>query len=115
MKIAAAQLAKNLTSMPLPAVIWLSGDEPLLVLEASDLIRAQAKKAGIEGRISIDVDGSFDGSELIAANQSLSLFGDRELIELRMHAKFNDKGRKALSQKSVRRHGRRLHKVKEDI
>ncbi|MFT4674953.1 MAG: DNA polymerase-3 subunit delta [Reinekea sp.] len=96
MKIAAAQLAKNLTSMPLPAVIWLSGDEPLLVLEASDLIRAQAKKAGIEGRISIDVDGSFDGSELIAANQSLSLFGDRELIELRMHAKFNDKGRKAL-------------------
>ena len=48
MKIAAAQLAKNLTSMPLPAVIWLSGDEPLLVLEASDLIRAQAKKAGIE-------------------------------------------------------------------
>jgi len=96
MKLTTAQLNNNLQYSPLPTVIWVSGDEPLLSIEASDQIRLAARNAGITERKIIDVDAKFDGSELIAANQSMSLFGERELIELRMQAKFNDKGRKAL-------------------
>ncbi|WP_196159982.1 DNA polymerase III subunit delta [Reinekea sp. G2M2-21] len=96
MKITAAQLHKNLHSNSLPPVIWVSGDEPLLVLEACDAIRNAASKQGITERNVIEVDARFDGSDLIAANQSMSLFGERECIELRLQAKFNDKGRKAL-------------------
>jgi len=96
MKITAAQLHKNIQTMPLPPVIWISSDEPLLALEACDVIRAAARNAGITERNVIDVDAKFDGSDLNAANQTKSLFGERECIELRMQAKFNDKGRKAL-------------------
>ncbi|MEJ2045033.1 MAG: DNA polymerase III subunit delta [Reinekea sp.] len=96
MKLNAPQLYKNLQSSPLPPVIWISGDEPLLVLEACDAVRAKARELGITDRQIIDVDARFDGAELIAANQTMSLFGERELIELRMQSKFNDKGRKAL-------------------
>lgn len=96
MKLNTTQLHSKLQSESLPPVIWLSGDEPLLAIEASDSIRAAATARGISERRVIDVDARFDGADLIAANQSLSLFGDRELIELRCQSKFNDKGRKAL-------------------
>lgn len=96
MKLTSQQLHKNLQSSALPSVIWVSGDEPLLTIETCDAIRTVARNAGISERQVIDVDAKFDGAELIAANQSMSLFGDREVIELRLQAKFNDKGRKAL-------------------
>ena len=96
MKLTVAQLQKNLQQSTLPPIIWVSGDEPLLVMEACDAIRIAARAQGITERTVIDVDAKFDGSDLIAANQSMSLFGERELIELRLQAKFNDKGRKAL-------------------
>ncbi len=96
MKITAAQLRKNLQSNPLPAVIWISGDEPLLVLEACDEVRSAARNAGISERTVFEVDAKFDGADLIAANQSVSLFGDRECIELRLSSKLTDKARKAL-------------------
>ncbi len=96
MKLNANQLHQKLQNESLPPVIWVSGDEPLLVLEACDVIRQKAKEIGITDRQIFDVDAKFDGADLIAANQSMSLFGDRELIELRMQSKFSDKGRKAL-------------------
>ncbi|TCS43067.1 DNA polymerase III subunit delta [Reinekea marinisedimentorum] len=96
MKLNAQQFHQNLQSSSLPPTIWISGDEPLQLLEASDAVRSVAQKAGITDRTVIEVDAKFDGAELIAANQSMSLFGDRQLIELRMAAKLNDKGRKAL-------------------
>lgn len=96
MKLNANQLHTKLQSESLPPVIWLSGDEPLMVIEAADAIRAAATAQGITERQIIEVDARFDGADLIAANQSMSLFGERELIELRCQAKFSDKGRKAL-------------------
>lgn len=95
MKVAAQQLATQL-SQPLPAIIWLSGDEPLLVLEASDQVRAAARQAGITERQVFHADSQFDWSQLYEANQALSLFGDRQLLELRLTGKLNDAGRKAL-------------------
>ena len=96
MKLNSNQLLQKLRNEALPPIIWVSGDEPLLVLEACDAIRAAGHSAGISERKVIDVDAKFDGADLIAANQSMSLFGERELIELQLLAKFNDKGRKAL-------------------
>ena len=96
MKLNLQQLNQKLTSEALPPVIWLSGDEPLLLIEAGDAVRASATAQGISERRVLEVDARWDGADLIAANQSMSLFGERELIELRLQAKLSDKGRKAL-------------------
>lgn len=95
MKVSPQQLANQLTQ-PLPAIIWLSGDEPLLVLEAGDRVRAAARQAGITERQVFHADAQFDWNQLYEANQAMSLFGDRQLLELRLTAKLNDAGRKAL-------------------
>lgn len=60
------------------------GDEHLLVQEASDRIRAAARAAGFTERSVFTVERSFDWSSLIGASQSMSLFGDRQLVELRI-------------------------------
>lgn len=97
MKLTTRQLSQNLQSkQALPPVVWISGEEPLLVIEACDAVRHEAVSRGITARNVIEVDARFDGSDLIAANQSLSLFGDREVIELRLHSKLSDAARKAL-------------------
>ena len=60
------------------------GDEPLLIQEAVDRIRAAARAGGFTERSVYTVERSFDWSSLLGANQSMSLFGDRQLIELRI-------------------------------
>ncbi len=67
------------------APAWLvCGDEPLLVGEAADAIRARARADGYAGRDLFFVERSFDWSELLASSQSLSLFSERRIIELKM-------------------------------
>ena len=60
------------------------GDEHLLAIEAADRIRAAARRAGYTERDVMQVDRHFRWSRLGESGQSLSLFGDRKLIELRM-------------------------------
>ena len=74
-----AQLAKRLA--PLYVV---HGDEHLLAIEAADRIRAAARGAGYDERDVLEVDRHFRWSRLAESGQSLSLFGDRKLIELRI-------------------------------
>lgn len=74
-----AHLAKGLGSL---YVVY--GDEHLLVQEACDRIRAAARAAGFTERSVFAVERSFDWSALIGASQSMSLFGERQLIELRI-------------------------------
>ncbi|PTY35895.1 DNA polymerase III subunit delta [Saccharospirillum sp. MSK14-1] len=95
MKINAQQLTQQL-QQGLPPVIWISGDEPLLALEAADQVRAAARDAGVSERQVFHADTSFDWNVLQDANQSMSLFGDRQLLEVRLSAKLKDDGRKAL-------------------
>ncbi|GGX41178.1 DNA polymerase III subunit delta [Saccharospirillum salsuginis] len=95
MKLSLQQLDKQL-SQGLPSIIWISGDEPLLVLEAADRVRAAARNAGISERQVFHADNQFDWNQLTDANQSMSLFGDREILELRLPGKLNDEGRKTL-------------------
>ncbi len=74
-----AHLAKRLS--PLYVV---HGDEHLLAMEAADRIRAAARAAGHVERDVLTVDRSFRWNRLLESTQSLSLFGDRKLIELRI-------------------------------
>ncbi len=75
----APQLAKSLAQ-----VYAVLGDEPLLVLEAADAVRAAARKQGFAEREVYEPGRSFDWSELRHAGASLSLFGGRKIVELRL-------------------------------
>jgi DNA polymerase-3 subunit delta len=70
----------------------VSGDEPLLVGEAADAIRAAARAAGYADRQVFFVDRSFSWDELRLASHSLSLFAEKRLFELRMPSGKPDKG-----------------------
>jgi DNA polymerase-3 subunit delta len=69
---------------PLAQLYVITSDEHLLALEAADKIRKTARAQGFSEREVLTVERSFKWGELIAANQSQSLFGDRKLIELRI-------------------------------
>ena len=75
-----AQLGKGLRTL-----YTVYGDEALLVQEAVDAIRAAARAAGHTERSSFTVAGAhFDWSAVLAAGGSLSLFADKQIIEVRI-------------------------------
>ncbi|HEX6735906.1 MAG TPA: DNA polymerase III subunit delta [Azonexus sp.] len=77
------QLAAHLERELRPLYV-LYGDEPLLVLEAADAIRAKARRSGYSEREVLTVLPQFDWGQLLAAGGNLSLFGDKKLIDLRI-------------------------------
>lgn len=84
MQLPAAQLANHLQK-GLRSLYTLHGDEPLLVQEAADAIRAQARQQGFTERSSFTVAGAhFDWGEVLAAAGSMSLFADKQIIEIRI-------------------------------
>ncbi|MCG5548099.1 DNA polymerase III subunit delta [Halorhodospira halochloris] len=68
----------------LPPVCLIAGEEPLLQCEASDAWREAARQSGFSEREVFDVDSNFDWGRLNEAAASMSIFGDRRLLELRM-------------------------------
>ncbi|HZN99966.1 MAG TPA: DNA polymerase III subunit delta [Burkholderiales bacterium] len=60
------------------------GDEPLLVLEAADAVRAAARTKGYAEREVFEPGRAFDWSELRHAGASRSLFGGNKVVELRL-------------------------------
>jgi DNA polymerase-3 subunit delta len=63
----------------------IHGDEPLLAQEVGDQIRAAARAAGYSERKVFSVSGAhFDWSGLLGASQAMSLFAERQLIEIRI-------------------------------
>ncbi|MFC3608647.1 DNA polymerase III subunit delta [Stutzerimonas tarimensis] len=96
MKLSPAQLGKHLNGALAP-IYAVSGDEPLLCQEASDAIRATARRQGFDERQVFNADNSFDWGQLIEAGASLSLFSEKRLLELRIpNGKPGDKGAAAL-------------------
>jgi DNA polymerase III subunit delta len=84
MQIAAPQLVSHL-SKGLKSLYALHGDEALLVQEAADSIRATARAQGYTERTVHTVSGAhFDWSEVLAAGGSMSLFGDKQIVEIRI-------------------------------
>jgi DNA polymerase III subunit delta len=84
MQLAPAQLAAQL-QRGLKPLYTLHGDEPLLVQEAADAIRAAARTQGYTERTVHTVAGAhFDWSAVLAAGGSLSLFADKQIVEIRV-------------------------------
>lgn len=71
----------------LPAVVWIHGNETLLVLEAADAVRGRARADGCEERTVVQVERGFTTADLAQHTESLSLFASRRLIELRLAAR----------------------------
>lgn len=86
MQLRPEQLARHLQS-PLSPLYLINGDEPLLLQEAADGIRAAALMQGYDERVRHDVDRSFNWSDVLADAQALSLFAQRRLIEIRFSNK----------------------------
>ncbi len=84
MQLAPNQLGNHL-QRGLKSLYTLHGDEPLLQQEALDAIRAVARVQGYTERTSHTVAGThFDWSEVLASGGSLSLFADKQMVEIRI-------------------------------
>jgi DNA polymerase-3 subunit delta len=96
LRLSADQLPASVAKS-LAGIYLVSGDEPLLIAEAADAIRAAARAAGYADRTVFFVDRNFAWDELRHASQSLSLFAERRLFELRMPSGKPDKGAQQLA------------------
>jgi len=83
MRLVPETLARSLERGLAPA--WLiAGDEPLLVGESTDAVRAAARTRGFTGREVLFIERGFDWDGLLAGLGSLSLFAERRVLELRL-------------------------------
>jgi len=82
-KISANQILSKLDQPLLPCYL-VTGDEHLLVQEILDAIRAAARAQGFGTRDLFVQTTGFDWSELSAAGGNMSLFAERQIIELRL-------------------------------
>lgn len=102
MKLKPEQLQGQLKKGLAPLYI-ISGDEPLLVQEACDLIRKYAREAGCGERIVMTVEKGFDWNSLAQQSGGMSLFAEKRLLELRLPSgKPGDAGGKALREYTER-------------
>lgn len=83
MRIKLEQLPQHLQKQT-ASLYTLFGNEPLLILEAADLIRIHARQQGYTERELFTVDQHFDWSDVLNAGNNLSLFGDRKIMDIRI-------------------------------
>lgn len=83
MQLRGEQLAVHL-DRELKPVYVVYGDEPLLVIEAADTVRAAARRQGFDEREVLTALSGFNWNELHQAAGNMSLFGGRTLIDLRI-------------------------------
>ena len=83
MRLRQEQLNDHLTQQLAP-VYFISGDEPLQSMEAADAIRKAANNRGYVERDILTVEGQFDWGQLQSASDSLSLFAEKKILDLRL-------------------------------
>ena len=83
MQLKLSQLSTHLNRQ-LASVYLLHGDEPLLQIEAAKSIREAATRAGFVDREVLVADAGFNWQQVTAANMSMSLFGSRRVLDLRL-------------------------------
>lgn len=86
-QLRAEQLAEHLSRVgaALKPLYVIHGDDPLLTQEAGDAIRQAARAAGYSERRVHTVSGAhFDWSGVLASARALSLFADRQIVEIRI-------------------------------
>lgn len=97
-KLSPEQLPQSL-QRGLAPVYLVTGDEPLLVQESCDAIRAAARQAGFHERELFHTDAGFQWPQLLQSANSLSLFADKKLLEVRLHnGKPGDAGSQVLQE-----------------
>ena len=90
-------LQKSLQTKQLSPIFIISGDEPLLSQEAADAVRSTARQLEFTERETFDIDARFDWNLVFNETNSLSLFSDKKILELRITSgKPGDKGSRAL-------------------
>ena len=106
MQIASAQLSEHV-KRGLKSLYTLHGDETLLVQEAADALREAARVQGFtERRVDTVSGANFDWSEVLASGGSLSLFADKQIVEIRIPSgKPGKDGSVALQQLAERAQG----------
>ena len=83
MRLVAETLPRALEAGLAPA--WLvAGDEPLLVGEATDAIRARARTLGFAARQVLFIERGSDWDAVLVELNSPSLFAERRILELRL-------------------------------
>jgi DNA polymerase III subunit delta len=85
MEIRADQLPKHLNGT-LKFSYLLAGDEPLLIMEAADQIRAAARAQGFNERCIFDVNNQLDWDDVRYQAQAMGLFAQQKIIELRLNS-----------------------------
>jgi len=84
MQISHAQLTAHLAK-GLRGLYTVVGDEALLVQEATDAIRASARGAGFTERVVHTAAGAhFDWRGVVASASEMSLFADKQIIDIRV-------------------------------
>ena len=83
MKVAQKQLERHL-ARELAHVYLIAGDEPLLIDEALEQVRAAARRKGFDSREVYTTDRFFRWAELEGEADNLSLFASRKILELRL-------------------------------
>lgn len=106
MQVKPAQLGAHLQK-ELRGLYTLHGDEPLLIQEAADAVRTAARAQGFTERSVYTVNGAnFDWGAVVAGCSAMSLFADKQLIELRIPSgKPGSNGSNALQQLAQNAHG----------
>lgn len=83
MRISPEQLSRHLQKQLAP-LYTVFGDELLLSIEAADLIRTRARQAGYSEREIFTIDHHFNWADLRQSSSSLSLFGERRIMDIRI-------------------------------
>ena len=102
MKVPFRQLERHLAD-GLAKVYLVAGDEPLLVDEALEQIRAAAVRQGFSSRELHAAERSFRWADLEAGADNLSLFATRKIVEVRLATpKPGDEGARTMAALSER-------------
>jgi len=83
LKVPFKQLERHLSDR-LAKVYLVAGDEPLLVDEALELVRAAATREGFTTRELHTADRHYKWADLLAGADNLSLFAARKIVEIRL-------------------------------
>ena len=83
MRLTPSQLTSHINRGLAPLYV-VAGEEPLMIQESLDAIRAKARNDGYSEREVLDVGKGFNWQELIDACNSLSLFASRRIIEVNL-------------------------------
>ncbi len=94
MKIRLEQLPTALSKQQ-ASLIWLAGDETLLVQEAADAVRASWRDCGFIERELFHVEPGFSWDDFNFELESTSLFASQKILELRIPSAKLDVGGKA--------------------